>query len=175
MQSQSQSQMLRKINGLFFVVISCFLCTNCDSDAVFDTYKSVPSEWHKDSIATFNFKAPDTLNNYNLYVNLRNTNAYKFSNLFLIVEMNYPNGKVVKDTLEYKMAAPNGELLGTGFSDLKENKLWYKGFKNPFVFKEEGGYTVNIQHAMRKNGVVNGVEKLQGITEVGFRVEQAQK
>ena len=40
--------------------------------------------------------------------------------------MNYPNGKVVKDTLEYKMAAPNGELLGTGFSDIKENCIQAK-------------------------------------------------
>jgi gliding motility-associated lipoprotein GldH len=135
----------------------------------------VPNQWHKDSIATFNFKAPDSTNAYNLFVNLRNTNAYKFSNLFLIVELNYPNGKVVKDTLEYKMAAPNGELLGTGFSDLKENKLWYRGYKEPFVFNEEGDYTVNIQHAMRNNGDVNGVENLEGITDIGFRVESTQK
>ncbi len=177
MQSQSkiQSQMLRTIKALFFGIISCFFVVSCDSNAVFDTYKSVPKEWHKDSIASFNFKAPDTLKNYNLYVNLRNTDAYKFSNLFLIVELDYPNGKVVTDTLEYKMAAPNGELLGTGFSDLKENKLWFRGYKEPFKFNEEGEYIVNIQHAMRKNGDVNGVEFLKGITDIGFRVEKAQK
>ncbi len=110
-----------------------------------------------------------------MYVNLRNTNAYKFSNLFLIVELNYPNGKAVKDTLEYKMAAPNGELLGSGFSDLKENKLWFRGYKDPFKFNEEGDYQVNIQHAMRNNGDVDGVENLEGITDIGFRVEKAQK
>ena len=162
--------MLKKTNRLFLVVLSCFLITSCDSNAVFDEYQSVPNEWNKDSVASFNFKAPDTINNYNLYVNLRNTDAYKFSNLFLLVELNYPNGKAVKDTLEYKMAAPNGELLGTGFSDIKENKLWFRGFKTPFKFSEEGDYTVNIQHAMRNNGEVNGVENLQG-----FRVEPAQK
>ncbi|WP_340154543.1 gliding motility lipoprotein GldH [uncultured Winogradskyella sp.] len=167
--------MLKKTNRLFLVVFSCFLITSCDSNAVFDEYQSVPNEWNKDSVASFNFKAPDTINNYNLYVNLRNTDAYKFSNLFLLVELNYPNGKAVKDTLEYKMAAPNGELLGTGFSDIKENKLWFRGFKTPFKFSEEGDYTVNIQHAMRNNGEVNGVENLQGITDIGFRVEQAQK
>ena len=167
--------MLKKTNRLFLVVFSCFLITSCDSNAVFDEYQSVPNEWNKDSVASFNFKAPDTINNYNLYVNLRNTDAYKFSNLFLLVELNYPNGKAVKDTLEYKMAAPNGELLGTGFSDIKENKLWFRGFKTPFKFSEEGDYTVNIQHAMRNNGEVNGVENLQGITDIGFRVEPAQK
>ncbi|MFK7833297.1 MAG: gliding motility lipoprotein GldH [Winogradskyella sp.] len=167
--------MLRKTSALFLIVVSCVLFTNCDSDAVFDQYTSVPNQWHKDSISSFNFKAPDTTKNYNLYVNLRNTNAYKFSNLFLIVELNYPNGKVVKDTLEYKMAAPNGELLGTGFSDLKENKLWFRGYKDAFKFHEDGEYTVHIQHAMRNNGDVNGVENLQGITDIGFRVEQAKK
>ncbi|WP_179353429.1 gliding motility lipoprotein GldH [Winogradskyella vidalii] len=167
--------MLRKISGLFLAVIGCFLVTSCDSNAVFDQYNPVPNQWHKDSISQFNFQAPDTLENYNLYVNLRNTNAYKFSNLFLIVELNYPNGKAVKDTLEYRMAAPNGELLGTGFSDVKENKLWFRGYKEPFKFDEEGNYLVNIQHAMRNNGDVNGVENLEGITDIGFRVEQAQK
>ncbi|WP_282042316.1 gliding motility lipoprotein GldH [Winogradskyella flava] len=166
--------MQRKTSGLLLGLVCLALAVSCDSKAVFDEYKSVPSKWHKDSVASFNFKAPDTTQNYNLYVNLRNTNDYKFSNLFLIVELNYPNGKAIKDTLEYKMAAPNGALLGTGFSDIKENKLWLRGFKDTFKFNEAGDYTVNIQHAMRNNGEVNGVEELEGITDIGFRVEQAQ-
>jgi gliding motility-associated lipoprotein GldH len=157
------------------LVLSCFLILGCDSNAVYDIYKSVPNQWHKDTIVNFKLSAPDTTSNYNLFVNVRNTNDYKFNNLFLIVELNYPNGKTLKDTLEYKMAKPNGELLGTGFSDIKENKLWYKGFDVPFKFTEEGDYNVSIQHAMRENGRVNGVENLEGITDVGFRVEYAQK
>ena len=166
---------IRTSRLLLVAVIFCFLITSCDSKAVFDVYKSVPNQWHKDSVISYTIKAPDTLKNYDLYVQLRNTNDYKFSNLFLIVELNYPNGKVVKDTLEYKMAAPNGELLGTGFSDLKENKLWFRGFKKPFKFNEEGEYTVNIQHAMRNNGEIKGIVNLDGITDIGFRVEQTEK
>lgn len=165
--------MLRRTKGFLIVIACMLLVVSCDSKAVYDVYKTVPNEWHKDTVARFNFKAPDTTNNYSLFVNVRNTNDYKFSNLFLIVGINYPNGKVVKDTLEYKMAAPNGELLGTGFTDVKESKLWYRGYKAPFKFSEEGDYEVNIQHAMRKNGDVNGVTSLEGITDIGFRVEQA--
>lgn len=93
--------------------------------------------------------------------------------MFLIVEMDYPNGKTVKDTLEYKMADPNGKLLGTGFTDIKENKLWYKGYKEPFVFNEVGTYKISIQHAMRQNGQVNGIDNLEGITDIGFRIEHS--
>ena len=127
MQSQSK-------NLLFFIaLISIF--TSCDSNRVFDKYKSVPNQWHKDNIISFSITPSDSTSKHNLFVNLRNTNDYKFSNLFLIVEMNFPNGKVVKDTLEYQMAKPNGEFLGEGFSDLKENKLWYK---EGVVFNETG-------------------------------------
>ncbi|HCY82733.1 MAG TPA: gliding motility lipoprotein GldH [Xanthomarina gelatinilytica] len=151
------------------LVFLAFILMSCDSKSVFDKYQSVPNKWHKDSIISFKIHPPDTLNPYNLYVNLRNNNNYKYNNLFLIVEIKFPHGKTLKDTLEYKMAKPNGEFLGTGFADIKENKLWYK---EQVVFNESGDYTVNIQHAMRENGKVNGIVNLEGITDVGFRIEK---
>jgi gliding motility-associated lipoprotein GldH len=159
-------------NSFWVVLIYCTFFSSCDSNRVFDEYKSVPNQWHKDSIISFNVIPPDSTNNYNLFVNLRNTNDYKYNNLFLIVEMDYPNGKILKDTLEYKMADPDGKLLGTGFTDVKENKLWYKGFERPFIFNESGEYKIKIQHAMRQNGQVNGIENLVGITDIGFRIEK---
>jgi len=82
--------------------------------------------------------------------------------------MNFPNGKVLKDTLEYQMAKPSGEFLGEGFSDIKENKLWYK---EGVVFNESGEYKIKIQQAMRMNGEVNGIENLEGVIDIGFRIE----
>ena len=147
---------------------------SCDSNRVFDEYKSVPDEWDKDNKIEFKVTPPDTTKAYNLFVNLRNTEDFKYSNLFLIAELNYPNGKTIKDTLEYKMANPDGTFLGDGFTDIKENKLWYKGYKEPFVFEEKGEYTIYLQHAMRQNGSVDGIDKLEGITDVGFRIEHSQ-
>jgi gliding motility-associated lipoprotein GldH len=157
----------------FILMFVSALVFSCDDKRVFDEYKSVSGAWDKDSVVAFTVTAPDTTNAYNLYVNLRNTNDYKYSNLFLIVELNYPNGKAIKDTLNYTMTRPDGSFLGTGFTDVKENKLWYKGYEAPFMFEESGDYTINIQQAMRQNGMVNGIQKLEGITDVGFRVEQA--
>ena len=162
--------MLRNNVFLFFLIFS-FLFVACDSNQVFDVYESVPDKWHKDSVISFKVNPPDSINPYNLFVNLRNTNDYKYSNLFLIVEMVFPHGRTIKDTLEYRMAEPNGKLLGTGFTDVKENKLWYK---EHVVFEEVGDYTVNIQHAMRENGKVNGVVELEGVTDIGFRIEKPQ-
>lgn len=146
----------------------CLCLWSCDSNYVFDEYKTLPNIWHKDTIVSFKVNTLDTINPYNVFINLRNNNDYKYSNLFLIVSTKFPKGKVVKDTLEYRMAKPNGEFLGTGFSDIKENKLWYK---EHVVFEEPGFYEFSIQQAMRENGKVQGVINLEGITDVGLRIE----
>ena len=147
----------------------CFLfLTSCDKNRVFDQYQSLPGEWHRDSVVSFKVPAPDTIRNYNLFINLRNNSDYRYSNLFLVTSLNFPNGKVLTDTLEYEMTTPSGEWLGTGFGELKENKLWYR---ENIRFTEAGEYEVNIQQAMRKNGETEGIESLDGVTEVGFRIE----
>ncbi len=144
---------------------------SCDEDRVFDEYKSLPNQWNKDSIITFTPRNIDTIQSYNLFFNVRNNNDFEYSNLFLISEIQFPQGKVITDTLEYEMAAPTGEWLGTGFGDVKENKLWYK---EKVQFPESGKYKVSIKQAMRKNGNEKGIENLKGITEIGFRIEKIQ-
>ncbi|WP_115460827.1 gliding motility lipoprotein GldH [Winogradskyella aurantiaca] len=161
-----------RISNAVLLVTLLVVCFSCDNKQVFDAYQSTDKRWHKDSIIQFQFQAPDTLNSYNLFVNLRNTHEYPYNNLYLITTLTFPHGKTIRDTLEYRMAAPNGELLGSGFSDIKENKLWYKGHMESFVFEESGDYTLGIQHAMRKNGSVDGDLFLEGVTDVGFRIEQ---
>ncbi|GAA4275056.1 gliding motility lipoprotein GldH [Aquimarina gracilis] len=158
----------RRFILIVFTVISIIAC---DDKRVFDQYKTVSEAWEMDEKVSFSLPELDTLKPYNLFINIRNNNLYRYSNLFLISEMKFPNGKVVTDTLEYNMAAPNGEWLGTGFTDLKENKLWYK---ENVIFAEKGIYTITLQHAMRKNGEVGGIYSLEGITDIGFRIENAQ-
>lgn len=160
--------MIIKHNFYLFLVL--VLCLSCDSQAVFDEYKSFSNAWNKNDSVKFKINPNDSLNPYNLFLNIRTTNAYKYKNLFLIVEMDFPNGKVVTDTLEYTMADKTGALLGDGITATKTSKLWYK---EAVKFVEKGDYTVKIQHAMRKNGEVNGVLNLEGIKDLGFRIEKS--
>ncbi|TDD78137.1 gliding motility lipoprotein GldH [Flavobacterium caseinilyticum] len=154
-----------KNSALLLLVVILF--SSCDKKRVFDEYKSVGRAWHKDSIVTFNLPQLDSTKRYDLFVNLRANNAYKYNNLFLIVAMELPNGFTKVDTLEYEMTSPDGTMLGNGFSDLKESKLYYK--EN---VKFRGKYKVYIKQAVRENGKVPGVTVLDGITEVGFRIEK---
>lgn len=159
------------LRNSLLLLLAIFAMSSCDKKRVFDEYESVGREWHKDSIVTFNLPEMDSVKNYNLFVNIRNNNDYPFNNIFLIVALDLPNGVTKVDTLEYMMAAPDGTLLGEGFSDYKVNKLFYK---ENAVFKPAGKYQVSIEQAVRQNGKITGVEALKGISEVGFRIESTE-
>ena len=156
-------------NSIWFLLV-VLLVISCDKKRVFDEYKSVGNSWNKDSIITFKLPKFDPSKKYNMFVNVRDNNDFPFNNLFLIVSLEQPNKKVLVDTLEYQMANTDGTLLGDGFSDVKENKLFYK---ENVDFKVKGIYKVHIQQATRQTGKVAGVDNLKGITEVGFRVESS--
>ena len=154
--------------GVFFLVI---FMVSCDKQTVKSDYSPTQNgRWNKDSVVKFSFQELDTLQKYNMFINLRNDGTYPYSNLFLIAELKFPNGDMVRDTLEYEMAKPDGQWLGTGYGSLKENKLWYK---ENVVFPSSGVYTLEISHAMRKNGQVDGIVELEGITDVGYLIEKS--
>ncbi len=165
-----RSQMSHKHS--FLLIIVTLLLFSCDDTRVFDEYKTIGESWHKDSIVSFTFDQKGSNLPHNLFVNLRSNNNYKYSNLFLIVSMEHPNGFTKVDTLQYLMANPDGTLLGDGFSDVKESKLYYK---EKFKFPKSGKYKISIQQAVRKTGKIAGEKSLGGITEVGFRIENLEK
>lgn len=157
-----------KNNGLQLALAVVLLLVSCDKKRVFDEYREIDGSWHKKQKIVFSFEQQDTVSKYNMFVNIRNNNDYPFNNLFLIISMLQPDGVTKVDTLEYLMAHPDGSLMGDGFSDVKESKLWYK---EKAKFPKPGKYVVSIEQAVRETGKVAGMEQLPGISEIGFRIE----
>lgn len=157
-------------NSILFILV-LLLIISCDKKRVFDEYKSVGNAWHKDSVVTFELPKLDPKKSFNMYVNVRDNDDYPFNNLFLIVSLEQPNHQVKVDTLEYQMTEPDGTLLGDGFSDIKESRLFYK---NKQKFTQKGIYKIHIRQANRETGKIEGVTTLPGISDVGFRIESTE-
>ena len=155
-----------KNSFLFIIIAGLFI--SCDKKRVFDEYQSLGNTWSFKKEVVFELPKIDTLKKYNLFKNLRANDDYQFNNLFLIVYLEQPNGQTKVDTLEYQMADLDGSILGEGFSDIKESKLYYK---ENVKFKASENNKIHIKQAVRQTGKITGVQDLEGITEVGFRVE----
>ncbi len=161
------------MNRVLFFLGFLTLLISCDSTRIYDEYVSLDkSTWEKEDTISFKLHITDTISAQNLFINIRNNNNYKYSNIFIITELLAPNQYATVDTLEYEMADETGKWLGDGFSDLKENKLF---FKEQYVFKKSGVYQIKIIHAMRKGKETEGIEDLEGINTIGFRIESITK
>jgi len=153
---------------LAFIILTYTL--SCTNNTIYNQYQPIEnSEWHKDSIINFKINSTDTISKNNLYVTLRNNKDYEFSNLFLIVGIKFPNNYQIVDTLEYEMTTPEGRFLGNGMTDVKENKLEYK---TNVTFSLMGDYDISVQQAMRRTRDIDGLNALNGITDVGLQIEK---
>ena len=152
-----------KIYILFSLVIF-----SCDSNVEFLKYNSINRVWHKDSLQEFSFELNET-NEYNTFVNLRINEEYKFSNIFLITTLKDSLNILSKDTLQFKLADKSGKFVGKKRINLVDNKLLHKK-----QLKLEGNkkYFLSIEHAMRVINKVGGLENLQGVTDIGYKIEK---
>ena len=161
-----------KRNSFSIFLFFLFLMFSCNDKTDFNQYKSIDTEgWKANEKVSFEFDVNDTILPKDLFINIRNNSEYEFSNLYVITELFFPNEMVVVDTLQYEMADETGRFLGVGFTEIKENKLFYKEKK---VFPVYGTYMFNVRHAMRKNGAIAPIEFLKGIQDVGLSIEKVE-
>lgn len=157
---------------IWTAVLWLLLIGACASDQIAD-YQSIDQGlWADDQKIEFNLPPLDSLTQYDVLLSLRNSNDYPFNNVFLLVTMTHPDGLAERDTLEYRMAAPDGTWLGVGSGNIKDNLLTYK---ESMVFDKTGQYQLSIQHALRNNGQVQGVSQLKGIVELGYQIKPHQQ
>ena len=152
-----------KIYILFSLVIF-----SCDSNVEFLKYNSVNGVWHKDSLQQFSFELNET-NEYNTFVNLRINEEYKFSNIFLITTLKDSLNILSKDTLQFKLADKSGKFIGKKRINLVDNKLLHK---KQLKLERNKKYFLSIEHAMRVINKVGGLENLEGVTDIGYKIEK---
>ena len=84
------------MNKVFYIfIIPCLLISCGDSDVVYQNSKVIENNtWNKNESITFNFDINDTNEFYDFYFNLRTTNLYEWSNLYMFVEIGSPEESI---------------------------------------------------------------------------------
>lgn len=150
-----------KISGL----LSLLLFFSCQSSSEGEVVmNSVNSKWDKKSEQKFSLEISDPQNPKNIIFVVRNNNEYPYSNIRFIVNFtDLQSRKKQTDTLNYILAKPDGEWLGTGFGDTKETLFQYK---LNYRFPAKGKYEIGLTQAMRN-------DSLPGIEDIGVKIETA--
>jgi gliding motility-associated lipoprotein GldH len=147
-----------------FIFAALFALTGCDKSLVYEENFSVQGDaWKVSEPFTFTVEVSDTISPCNFYLNVRHSDAYPFSNLFVFLNTRFPNGKFARDTVELMLQNPEGKWTGSGLGDMYDNQIM---FKRGLRFPLKGTYVFKLEQAMR-------TPELPMIKEMGLRIEKS--
>lgn len=150
-----------------FLVFLAGVFTSCrDSVTVVDSNVELDKHnWSYTEKVSIPVNIEETGIPYNVYLNLRHTSDYKYSNIFLLIHVTAPDGKKTTERKEFKLALPDGEWLGGGSGNMYSYQLM---ISENYKFPLKGKYLIELEQNMRDN-------PLDQVTDAGIRVEKAIK
>ena len=149
-----------------FIAVLLLGLTSCDQNMIFDESQGIENNlWLADDIKTYAFDVTDTLSPINMFVNMRTTVDYPYSNIYVFLYSEFPNGTTDKDTLEFVLAENDGKWRGENSGTVVEfSGLIASGVR----FSTPGTYSFQLQHAMRE-------QELPEVIDIGIRVEKMEQ
>ena len=130
---------------LAILLLFAFIGLRCNSDTVPAGAHSFENNvWSFEEEVQFEFEMNDTSSVYDFVLILRNTNDYRYSNLFVTVEEIPPYGESTKSLHEIPIANPDGSWIGTKSGSIIENKYLLKRGPLPFI----GNYKFVVKQAI---------------------------
>lgn len=140
------------------MTIFTFSCVDSD---LFEGYYSIKNEeWCRNNVAEFSVDIPQA-GKYYINLCLRHTTDYEMANLWCFIETRGVGNKLFKDTVNIKVAEPDGRWLGKGGAI----KTLEQPVNAEMVELPQGRLKFRLEQGMR-------VDCLKGIKDIGIRIKQ---
>lgn len=144
-------------------VVLLLLLTACGEKDFFSNTQTLANQcWEQKNKIKFEVDVTSTDLSYDFWVDFRHNDNYPYSDIYLFLDIEFPNGKSSHDTIHYIMQEPGGKWLGENSGSLVENHVMIKSNSK---FPVKGKYKMSLQHAMRD-------DKLDGIEDVGLVITE---
>lgn len=162
-----KAQMKMKINRTFtyfsIAVASIFILTSCGESPYFDqAYSFEDNSWSQTDTAHFEIDVNDTIQPFNFVMTLRTSIQYQYSNIWVYVISEAPDGSKSKVAQRIPLARPDGSWIGRVSGTIVESKLRF----DSKTFPMKGKYTFDIVNATQQ-------ENIEEVLDISLRVEEA--
>lgn len=152
------------LKNSFFVLFSACLLTACNENTVYHSYQSLPDEgWGKSDTLSFQIPITDSIpTTLRLFAEVRNRIEYPYHDLHLFISQNLQDSTVWRtDTIVFSLADSTGRWTGHGWGSIYQSETFIKSV----LPLRSGNYTIKVINGMKD-------EKLQGLSDVGIRIEK---
>lgn len=150
------------------LLLAVLLGAGCTEHVVFQQDTPVPNgQWDRAWKPGFTFEITDTVAPHDIYVDIRHTGDYPFSNLYVFATLTGPRGHSLTDTVECLLADPTGRWYGKGTGFIHSDRVSaHVLYRTGSTFPSAGRYTLQLEQAMRS-------QTLPGMLDVGVSIEHA--
>ncbi|HEY6505557.1 MAG TPA: gliding motility lipoprotein GldH [Chitinophagaceae bacterium] len=140
------------------IVFSC--CTTVD---LYEKSTAIPGHaWQNSFKPSFDFTIKDTTSLYQLFLVLRHTEKYRYTNIYINLYAQVPGqDSAVKIQRDLLLATNEKGWLAAGMDDIYEHRI---KLGEPEALKA-GNYKFTVEQIMRDN-------PLQHVLDVGVRIEK---
>ncbi|HSN50103.1 MAG TPA: gliding motility lipoprotein GldH, partial [Bacteroidales bacterium] len=90
------------------------MLASCRKKTEYEEFVTIPDTWNNRNLVHFNVNITDTVTPQNVFISVRHSGKYEFSNLYLFVTARSPNGYIKRDTVEILLADEHGKWQGKG-------------------------------------------------------------
>lgn len=148
---------------LLFVTAFASLLSGCDPDNIADSNQTMPSRnWSYANKVKVMVDITDSNKAYNIYLKLRHTSDYRYSNIFVLLNLRSAQKKRSR-RYEFKLAQADGQWTGSGSGNLYSYTF---PLLTNFKFPAPGKYELELEQNMRDN-------PLKEISDAGIKVSAA--
>jgi len=154
---------MTKKDFLYLMALCVMIISSCDPGRLFEENKIIEGNaWYYKNYIPFDLQVKDTTKFYNVYLNLRVSADYKYSNIFVWFHATNPLKKIDQRRVEIKLADEHGRWLGSGLGDIYDYQF---PVLQKVKFPQSGFYRFELEQNMRDDTLMN-------VKSVGVRVEE---
>ncbi|WP_316810477.1 gliding motility lipoprotein GldH [Pedobacter heparinus] len=145
---------------LFFFTVLVMLFTGCDTNNIADSNQTMPARnWSYANKVKVLVDITDSNKLYSIYFKLRHTADYRYSNIFVLLNVKTPKKKRSR-RYEFKLAQADGQWNGSGSGNLY---TYTSPLLTRFKFPAPGRYELELEQNMRDN-------PLKEVSDAGIKV-----
>ncbi len=148
---------------LFILFVLSIGFSACGPNYHFEqAYPIQDNSWQQADTLDFVVEIEDTLQIYNLYLDVEHQTDYPFQNIYLMIHTEFPSGQRIHERVSVDMADKAGRWYGDCNSESCQLRV---NIQQGAFFNAQGPHKITVEQYMR-------LDPLPGIRNVAFRVEK---
>ncbi len=147
---------------LAFSLFSIFTIFSCGPNYIYDqTFEIAEDGWAYKDTLDFEVEITDTLEIYNLYLDIEHATNFAKQNIYILIYTSFPSGERIKE----RVAIDFADKMGQWYGDCNTEKCNLRvNIQQGAFFNLLGKHTITIEQYMRIN-------PLPGIKNIRLRIE----